>query len=133
MLKPGIKSSEGLGFIAVMIGAFGAIWFIITKEPPPMFDVETLLGYAKSAENVSEILKLAAAAEQGQVADWSTLGELGGVGGITAYIFQYYTRMRSQLKAKEIGAQTVEKIHVESVSDLEAIKELLRKDADKVQ
>ena len=128
MLKSGWKSSEGQGFVAVIVGGFALLYYVIAKEPPPMFDAETLLAYAKDAENVSEILKLVAAQEQGQTVDWTQLGELGGISGVVAYIFQYYTRARSQLKAKEIGAKTVEKIHVESVKDVEVLKELLRKD-----
>lgn len=133
MLKSGFKSSEGLGFVAAMIGAFGAIWYIITKSPPPMFDTEVLMQYAKSAENVSQVLDLVAAQEQGQNVDWNALGGLGGVSGIAVYIFQYYTRMRSQLKAKEIGAKTVKEINLDSVTDIKVIKELLRKEEDRLK
>jgi hypothetical protein len=96
MLKPSIKSVEGISFLVILVNAIGMLWYIVMREP---FDYEQLMVYAKSAEDISAILKFVV---EEQTIDWTKLGEMGGLGGFAAFAFQYFTNKRSKLKQDEL-------------------------------
>lgn len=121
MLKPSYKSKEGWLFTIIIINALGMLWYLVTKQPPPMPDPEVLMKYAKDADNVAQVLKLIADQNDSLNVDFTKLGEMGGLGGFVAFIYQYFVKARTRLK--EVDLQVSGENKVELPIDVSFIEE----------
>jgi hypothetical protein len=122
MLKPSIRSVEGWVIIIVVLNALGAMWYLITKTPPPLPDYEMFLKYADNAIQVGDILKMAAEAQKETSIDWTKLTEMGGIGGFASAAFAYFLRIRSKLKAEDLNKNNLETVLAKIISEVNSNK-----------
>ena len=111
-LKPGWKTSEGQIAFGIVAAGVGAMWYLVTKEAPPMLSAESLMQYAENADHISILLEMAAEEAKGNSPNWDSLAVPGGIMGVVTYIVQMYAKTRTKLKAADMvtSAGQVDKI-----------------------
>lgn len=101
--KPSIASLEGKGFIGVIMAGVSLMWYLVTRQPPPALDLDTLMQAAKTADQVSEVIKLVADSQKmTNSIDYTKLGEMGSVLGMVCYIYRLFSGQRAAHKSKQL-------------------------------